>query len=107
MYGAWWSAFVKCTLLIIGIPDKPDLAETYYSQFEDFEQAAEEAEEEEDMEGTMVSIGTGANQEEVEDLINCMQNALDKSDTSKYLISCMQNPLNKSHTNKYLVNMHE
>ena len=35
------------------------------------------------MEGTVVALGDGANQEEVEDLINCMQNALDKSDTSK------------------------
>ena len=41
----------------------------------------EEVMEELDGEGTLVSIGKGADEEEVEDLINVMQNALDKSET--------------------------
>ena len=38
-------------------------------------------------EGTLVSIGKGADEEEVEDLINVMQNALDKSETGVFFVS--------------------
>ena len=64
-----------------GVPNDPLLAETYYSQYEDEFDDGDDAGGVD--EGTLVAIGDGAQDEEVEDLINIMQNALDKSDTSK------------------------
>ncbi|ELT89257.1 hypothetical protein CAPTEDRAFT_177924 [Capitella teleta] len=55
-----------------GIPETPDLAETYYSQFED----DFEAEAEDDGEATLVAA------EETEDLIHYMQTALNQADTT-------------------------
>ena len=66
------------------MPETPDLAETYYSQFEDFEKDEDDdkaPEDDDDDEGTLVAGAAPGNEEEMEDLINCMQNALDKSDT--------------------------
>ena len=75
------------SLLNVGVPSNPELAETYYSQFEDFEKDDEDEaggqrdddDDDDDGEGTLVA---GAD-DDVEDLINCMKNALDKSDTCK------------------------
>lgn len=63
------------------MPDKPELAETYYSQFEDEFERTEEADDEAGQ--TLVAnsnLGEEEDEEEIEDLMNCMQNALDKSD---------------------------
>ncbi len=137
--------FVNVSIIISnfvpGIPDKPDMAETYYSQFDDeFEEedqdeilnedeeekvqqilealnreVEEEYENEEDdddddeNEGTLLAtvmagggggskkkssqVAAGEGEDEVGDLINCMQNALDRSDTSKFTILsvCVKN----------------
>ncbi|KAI0212520.1 Serine/threonine-protein kinase Nek11 [Lamellibrachia satsuma] len=67
-----------------GVPDKPELAETYYSQFEDEFERTEEVDDEAGQ--TLVAnsnLGEEEDEEEIEDLMNCMQNALDKSDTVK------------------------
>ena len=85
-----------------GIPDEPGLAETYYSQFMDeFEGEKPEiknqgrgreslgsesgSESDSDYEGTLLNTVKHApgEHDEVGDLITCMQNALDKSDTIK------------------------
>lgn len=66
-----------------GVPQDARLAETYYSQFDsEFDDLGDD-DGADDGEGTLVAIGEGAEGEEVEDLINIMQNALDKSETSK------------------------
>ena len=82
--------------LIIGIPESEQLANTYYSQFlDEFEndgQEEEEEDDEDDAEGTLLAtvkvVGNRQKngeegEDEVGDLINCMQNALDRSETSK------------------------
>ena len=75
--------------MYIGVPDKPELAETYYSQFDDeFEEIDEE---EEDCEGTLLATVVGAagaegtGEDDVGDLIQHMQTALNKEDTSTYI----------------------
>ena len=72
-----------------GIPDEPGLAETYYSQFDDeFErEGAGDGDDDDDAEGTLLATVKLAGDDEVGDLINCMQNALDTSETSKLLTS--------------------
>ena len=74
-----------------GVPDQPDLAETYYSQFDDeFEEIEEDGEEdEEDGEGTLLATVVGAaaaaegtGDDDVGDLIQHMQTALNKEDSS-------------------------
>ena len=68
------------------MPDKPELAETYYSQFEDEFERTEEVDGEAGQ--TLVAnsnLGEEEDEEEIEDLMNCMQNALDKSDTGEVL----------------------
>ena len=61
------------------MPDLPELAETYYSQFEDEFELAEEVEDAADR----TLCEDDDDEDEIEDLMNCMQNALDKSDTGK------------------------
>ena len=75
--------------MYIGVPDKPELAETYYSQFDDeFEEIDED---DEDCEGTLLATVVGAagaegtGEDDVGDLIQHMQTALNKEDTSKYI----------------------
>ena len=63
------------------MPDLPELAETYYSQFEDEFELAEETEDAADR----TLCEDDDDDDEIEDLMNCMQNALDKSDTGKRL----------------------
>ena len=73
-----------------GIPDRADLAETYYSQFdEDFENGDrsdgdddDDDGDDDDGEGTLVAM-EGTKDSEFEDLIHFMETALDKGDTSK------------------------
>ena len=83
-----------------GIPERADLAETYYSQFEDeFEEEEEHAErlsgdeDSDEAEGTLLTTMVAREEDnEVGDLINCMQNALDRSDTSTSHIHPTCNP---------------
>ncbi|XP_064599370.1 serine/threonine-protein kinase Nek11-like [Liolophura sinensis] len=62
-----------------GIPDHPELAETYYSQFEDFEKAdgKEENEDKTDdaAENTLVNMDEA---KDVENLLSCLEGALDR-----------------------------
>ena len=70
------------------MPEQPDLAETYYSQFDD---EFEDEEDEDEAEGTLLATvvgaggGDGTGDDEVGDLIQHMQTALNKEDTSNYL----------------------
>ena len=69
-----------------GIPSNPDLAETYYSQYEDFDEEKPEEgggeggepEDEDDGEGTLVA----GNEDELEDFIHYLENAMDQSDNT-------------------------
>ena len=58
-----------------GIPDQPELAETYYSQFE-----FDPDDDDEDGDGLNSTEGTLVAADEEEDFIKCLQGALDKSE---------------------------
>ena len=71
-----------------GIPDNPDLAETFYEQFNEFDDDNDivvggstnlSNSEDEDVEGTLVE-----GQKDEEDFINYLQRALEKDDGGKY-----------------------
>ncbi len=70
-----------------GVPDNPELAETYYSQFDDEFEDVDEEGDAEDGEGTLLAtvLGAASNEatgdDEVGDLIQHMQSALSKDDT--------------------------
>ena len=95
LLSAWfiqtYFSILRIIINISGIPDKPELAETYYSQFEDeFEGGKgveivvsedESSDEEDDHSEAGDTLLAGVGEEEEEDLISCMQNALDQSDT--------------------------
>ena len=83
------------SVIFPGIPERADLAETYYSQFDEEFEAANGGASDEDDENEKTLVGGGEMEDaEVEDLISCMQNALDKSDTSElymdYFVSLLR-----------------
>ncbi|XP_059142130.1 serine/threonine-protein kinase Nek11-like [Physella acuta] len=63
-----------------GIPDTPDLADTYYEQFKDFDKDDSE-EDDDDNEGTVTV------KDDEENFINCLEMALDKDDGESTLVS--------------------
>lgn len=66
--------------MLPGIPDTPDLADTYYEQFKDFDKDDSE-EADDDNEGTITV------KDDEENFINCLEMALDKDEGGEIFFS--------------------